>query len=134
MPKKIDIRTVDAITGKHLLMARRAKAAEYERRKAVLKARCREWQQSNPEKARAARQQWAIANPSRKATITRASYERNRDQVLARQAERDRNLNDAVVRGRFARASGLQSQDVPDGLVPVVRLSILIKRELKAAK
>lgn len=134
MAKALDITKLTACHGRTVLIRRRAKALEYERRKEVLKARNRAWQLANPEKAKACTKAWAEVNREHLTEKKREWYDANRDLQLQRAADAQRNLADSVVRARFAAGSGLSASAVPDELVPVVRLSILIKRELKAKR
>ena len=131
MAKKQDLSNVSPGYAARVLAARESKRREYLRKKEILLARTKAWRVANMDKEREIGRAWREANPEHKAQITRASYERNREEVIARQAERDRMLCDATVRARFARGSGLQSQDVPDEIIPLVRASLLINRELK---
>lgn len=123
-----------AIVEARLVRNREAKRQEYLRRKDVILARNKAWRDANPEKQKACMAAWREANPEKKAATRRASYERNKDAVIARQKERDAALCDATVRSRFCQNSGLQSKDVPDQLLPAIRTSMLIKREIKKLK
>lgn len=118
-----------------VLAKREAKKREYQRKREIIIARNNAWRLANPEKYAASAREWKLSNPERKAANTRASYERNREDVLRRQRERDRALCDATVRSAIARRTeGLCSQDIPDELVGPMRYSLLIRRELRAIR
>lgn len=122
------------MTGKYTEKDRETKRLYYQRNKERILAYNRAWHRDNPEKRRETHRAWCEKNPERKAEITRAYYERNRDEVLARQRKRDADLSDSVVKSRFCCGTGLQSRDVPPELIPAIRTSMLIRRELKKAK
>ena len=110
---------------------RDAKKREYARRKDVILARAKAWRDANPEKSAACVKAWGEANPEKKAATTRRWYEKNREQILERARDAHATLIDSVVKSYFCDGSGLQSKDVPIELLPAIRLSILIKREIK---
>lgn len=115
-------------------MRRDAKKREYARRKDVILARAKAWRDANPEKASAAAKAWRESNPEKKAASTRRNYEKHRERRLERARVAHANLIDSVVKSYFCDGSGLQSKDVPIELIPAIRLSILIKRELKGKR
>lgn len=134
MPKKLDVSTLAPAHRARVLKDRALKAAQYAREKEKILARGKAWREANPDIVAEHNRAWSEAHPERKAAAKRASYDRNRMEVLRRQAARYQSLNDACVKGLFCKHSGLQSKDVPTELVPVIRTSILIKRELKTQR
>lgn len=134
MAKRVDLSTVTPERAAFLLRCREAKKREYQRRKEVLLERYRAWRGANLDRAKELEKACRDANPDRKAKNTRAYYERNREAVMARQRERDANLCDARVRVLYTRGTPLQCKDVPDELIPLIRTTILLKREIKEQK
>lgn len=112
---------------------RESKRLYYLKHKEKILAQNKLWRQENRDRAKKIGERWCQANAEKKAASRRAWYEANRETVLARQAERYRQLTDATLRSRFCVNSGLQSSDVPDELLPVIRTSILIRRALREA-
>jgi len=110
---------------------RETKKLYYLKNKARILEAARLWREKNPARARESNRVWREKNAGQKAASRRAWYETNRDVVLARQAERYRNLSDAVVRSMFCAGSGLQSRDVPNELLPAIRTTVLINRVLR---
>ena len=110
---------------------RESKRLYYLKHKEKIIARNKQWRQENPDRVKKIGKLWRQANTEKKAASRRAWYEANREIVLARQAERYRQLADATLRSRFCANSDLQSRDVPDELLPIIRMSILIRRELR---
>jgi len=131
MPKKLDVSTLSPSHRARVLKDRALKAAQYAREKEKILARNKAWREANLDVCAEYGKAWVEANQERKAATRRASYDRRRTEVLRRQAARYLSLNDACVKGLFCKHSGLQSKDVPAELVPIIRSSILIKRELK---
>ena len=134
MPKKIDLSTVAPERAAFLLRCREAKKREYARRKEELLQRNKAWREENMDRAKELEKAWRDANPDRKAKNTRAYYERNREAVMARQREREAELAGSVVKSRYCAGTPLQSKDIPDALVPLIRNSILVKRAIKEQK
>jgi hypothetical protein len=132
MPRALDLSVLSPQRAALILARREQKRQEYLRRKEILNARSKAWRAANPEIDKAISREWAANNPARKSASRKASYERNRDEVLARQAQRQKELNDAAVKSAFcAKGDGLQSKDVPPELVPILRTKMLINRELR---
>ena len=131
MAKKIDLATVTPEKAARLLQQREQKRRAYQLRKQELLARNAAWREANPEKTRAYSAKWRAANPERAAAAKRDWYEKNRDLQLRRAAERNKNLVDSVVKGRYCGKTPLQSKDIPDELVPLIRTSILVKKAIK---
>lgn len=134
MAKKIDLSTVAPERAAFLLRCREAKKREYARRKEELLQRHQAWRDANPEKAKAGTLAWRAENQERVAENKRAWYEANRDLQLQRSAVRDAELVDSVVKSRYCAGTRLQSKDIPDALVPLIRNSILVKRAIKEQK
>ena len=134
MPKKIDLSTATPERAAKLLAGREQKKRAYQRRREELLQRNRVWREENPDKAKACVQTWQVENPERKAANTKAYYERNKAAVLARSAVRHAVLADSVVKGLYCAGTPLQSKDIPDALVPLIRNSILVKRAIKEQK
>lgn len=134
MPKKIDLTTVSPERAAKLLAGREQKKRAYQRRREELLQRNKAWREANPAKANACVKTWQTENPERKAANTKAYYERNKAAVLARSAVRNAELADSVVKGLYCARTPLQSKDVPDELVPLIRNSILVKRAIKEQK
>lgn len=137
MPTKVDLSAVSPERAAHLLRQRESKKRTYQRRKDELLARTKAWRDANPEKAREAAATWKAAHPERVAESKRTWYEQNRDLQLSRAANRNRDLVDSVVKSNYcyaAKGCGLQSKDIPNDLVPAIRLSIQIRREIREQK
>ena len=113
---------------------REAKRLYYIKNKERMLTYAKQWREDHPDRVRDLNRQWREANPDRKAESRRAYYERNRDTVLSRASERWQQLTDSCVRSTFATVAGLQAKDIPAELVPAIRLSILIRRELRSQK
>ena len=137
MPTKVDLSAVSPERAAHLLRQRESKKRTYERRKDELLARNKAWRDANPEKQRDMAAAYKAANPEQVAANKRAWYEQNRDLQIARAGERWRNLTDSCVKTHYCSAAntrGLQSKDIPDELVPAIRLSIQIRRAIREQK
>lgn len=134
MPRAIDLSTVAPERAARILKGRESKKREYAAKKEIMLARNKAWRDANPEKFAAKTKDWALRNPERKAANTRAYYDRNREAVLAKQAERYHSLNDATVRGRFSQDTPLHAWEIPQEMVPAIRQTMLIRRELRKIK
>jgi len=139
MPRAYDLSTLDPKEAERIVRARESKKREYQRKREIILARGRAWRAANPEKAAAATAAWNAANPERHRDNTARWYEANREQILARQKQRERELSTpGVLRSIFLkdfdRSLGLTAKDVPDEVLETVRLTTLIKRELKQRK
>lgn len=134
MPRRIDTSQLTEQELARVVKQRALARDRYWRNRERVLATNRAWRDANPERVRAIGREWKAANPERAAASRRASYERHRDAVLARQQSRDAALCDATVKSRFVSGTGLQSRDVPLELVPIIRTSMLIRRELRAKK
>lgn len=131
MPRAIDLSTVTPQRAHELLKARESKRREYLRKKEIVLRRSKEWREQNKERCAELHKQWREQNRQRKSDTTHASYLRNREKCLARSTKANTELKDSVVKSIFCYGTGLQSKDVPSDLVPAIRLSIQIKREIK---
>lgn len=134
MAKAIDLSTVSPARAALLLKKRAAKAAEYQRRKAVLLARNKAWRDANPGLSSELAMRWKKANPERNAENKHRWYAENRELQLQRAAHAKETLTDSVVKSLYCAGTGLQSKDIPAELVPAIRTTILIKRELRDQK
>lgn len=136
MPRAIDLSTVSPERAAEILRCREAKKREYERKRDILLARNREWRNANPGKCTESARQWRERNRERHEANKKAWYEANRDTVLARQAQRERDLSTpGVLRSIFGRANdGLTARDCPDEMLELIKIHTLVKRELKARK
>lgn len=114
--------------------AREQKRRYYEANREQILARGRAWRAANPEKASALNKAWREANQEKHRANKQRWDEEHREEKRALQAMRDALLCDATVKGRYASRSGLSSADVPDEIVPLIRASMMIRREIRAKK
>lgn len=144
MVRKItDLSKLDPVHAKKILDQRAQKKRAYAKRREELLARNKAWKDANPEKMTALTRAWREAHPERNAQNKRAWYDRHRDEILARQSERDKydaeNLTEKYVRESFVRSGGgkhmgLSRKDVPKEMIPLLRVTYQIKRHLREQK
>lgn len=139
MPKAYDLSTLDPVTAERIARARESKKREYRRKREIILARNKAWQADNPEKFRAAGEAWRSANADRKRATTARWYQENCETLKARQRKREQELSTpGVLRSVFLKSGdrdlGLTAKDIPDELLETIKLTTLIKRELKQRK
>lgn len=91
----------------------------------------RRWRRKNIAKVRAYGRAYAARNPEVRVENKRRFYERNRDVILARQSERDRNLSTPGAIRSAAAGGDLKPRDIPDETLGFFKAAILVSRELK---
>lgn len=123
MPRAIDLTAVSPERAAEILRKRAQKKREYEYKRDVILARSKSWQEANRDKARELNRSWKERNRERVREKARARYDR---------------LTDGMVRNvfayDFAKDAPLRCGDVPDEMIPLIRQTMLIKRELRKAK
>jgi hypothetical protein len=116
---------------RQLAAGRACKKREYQRKRDVILARTKAWRDANLDTARAISADWRARNPDLVVKSKKEWYERTREHNLARARRRLEDLTDGVVRSRFTTDSDLASKDIPDAMIPLIRTTILIRRELR---
>lgn len=127
------------VTGKTDTERRRARESAqkkeyYLRNKERILSANKAWREANIEKAAETGRKWREANAERVAKNKKSYFERNKDAILYREKERRANLSDGMVKERFCDSkagAGLSRKDIPAEMIPLIRASMLITRELK---
>ena len=127
MPRAIDLSTVSPERAAEIL---RRQERELQRRK--------EYYLRNRDRIRAQSKAWHEANRDKARELNRSWKERNRERVRENARARYDRLTDGMVRNVFAydfvKDTPLRCGDVPDEMIPLIRQTMLIKRELRKAK
>jgi len=107
----------------------------YLRNKEKILAANKKWRDANKEKAYEGTKEWRKANPDKLAKHRTEYYARNKEEISKRYAKRRAELSDGIVKNIFCqsqRGAGLRQKEVPAEMIPLIRASLLITRELRA--
>lgn len=120
-----------------VLRQRAEKKRAYDLRRNELLARHKAWRDAHPEVVKACGKESRERHRETRLAGKKNYYQRNREYVLQQNAGYARDLAPHVLRSRFVdkdRKAGLTSRDVPDELLPLIKIQILIKRALQEKK